>query len=121
MTFRHGNIDNEEDSFDIFESAPALTKDIINDFRNHFNTLETAYHLETRYLKKHRDRKFIFNDELSLTFTGLKLHEVHEIHATYLKEFDGYFRRFDSLEMFNALLFTVQNIKLDAQNNYYCL
>lgn len=112
MKLRCGNIDNEEDSSDIFDHAPALTREVIDDFRNEFNTLETAYHNETRYLKKHRDKKFILSEELSLTFTGLKLNEVHEIHDKYLKEYDGYFRQFDSLEMFNALLCTVQKYKI---------
>ena len=108
LRFRCGNIDSEADSTDIFEHAPALTREVIDDYRNEFNTLETAYHIETRYLKKHRDRKFIFNEESSLCFTGLKLNEVHAIHNTYLKQFDGYFRQFDSLEMFNALLYMVR-------------
>ena len=85
-----------------------MTREVIDDFRNEFNTLETAYENETRYLKKHRDKKFILTEELSLTFTGLKLNEVREIHDKYLKEYDGYFRQFDSLEMFNALLWMVQ-------------
>lgn len=111
LRFRNGNIESEHDSMDIFDRAPALTREVIDDFRNEFNTLETAYHIETRYLKKHRDKRFLFTEELSLTFTGLKLNEVIEIHSKYLKDFDRYFRQYTSLEMFNALLKTVRKCR----------
>ena len=54
---------------DLFDTAPCLTRDIIDDFRNQFNDLSTAYHIEKRYLNQHRDKKFLFTDEL---FLGVK-------------------------------------------------
>ena len=89
---------------DLFDTAPCLTREIIEDYRNAFNDLSTAYHIEKRYLNKHRDKKFLFNDELSLCFTGLSLQEAHWIHENYLAEHESYFRIHSSLEMFNALM-----------------
>ena len=103
--FSCGNIDSTDDSYDLFEHAPSLTKDVINDYRNTFNDLETAYHVETRYLRRHRDCKFFFNEDITYTFTGLHLDEVHFIYDTYLKEMEGSrFRTLSVLETFNALL-----------------
>ena len=71
---------------DLFEMAPSLTREVIDDFRNQFNDLETAYHIEKRYLNQNKDKKFLFTDELSLVFTGLSLTEVYDIHARFLAE-----------------------------------
>ena len=104
IVFRCGNIDGTDDLHDLFDRAPSLTKEVIDDFRYQFNKLEEAYHVQQRYLRTTSDKKFLFNEELSYCFTGLKLHEIDFIYEKYLKEHDSCFRKFSSKEMLNALL-----------------